>query len=139
MNNCRMDKRDLADIVVTAFEGGISYWAESVNTVELNDSGEYENMPEWEHKSYQIDGVGPYDNVEFWKGKARGYEIEVYEEDDPVGVLTIAGLRAAFDNEYYADEAGKKIAKRLNNPGDYDADDADVLVQIAVFGEVVYG
>ena len=140
MGRCRRNKKDLTDLIVTAFEGGIDYWCFRARTyvAKPGEPGKYRRMTDEEHAEYRDDwGCGPYANPEFWEGKKRGYALW-FEEDEKPKLLTLAKLRAAFDNEYFDDELGKKVLARFADPGMADAWDADVLVQIAVFGEVVY-
>ena len=143
MGRCRMNKKDLTDLVITAFEGGIDYWCfrarEYVAIEKVGDKTRYRVMTKEERAEWRDEyGCGPYTNADFWEGKKRGYALWFEEGEKPV-LLTMTKLRKAFDNEYFDDELGKKVLKRFANPGEADAWDADTLVQIAVFGEVVYG
>lgn len=134
----------IADWVVTAFEGGILYWAAEVYCVERDEHGEWKGTPTERYKSFMKGGCGPYTNPDFWDNDKRGYRIyDINEEAWIPKVLTLAGLLKALkyqpkrvkgqSNNWF-----KKVVRRLVNE-DYDADDADILVQIAVFNEVVYG
>ena len=106
----------LTGILCTAAEGGINYWA----------------------------GVGTYK----WDGPAGLRQIQLVEREedpkDPKGQHTVTlktiekglGLiRAVAPNRqdlFLADQTD-------GEDGDFDAADADAIVQIALFGELVYG
>lgn len=121
---------EIADIVITAFEGGINYWCDLVEPVELLASGWHRIAPD-KYERLMIDGCGGYANPAFWEA-GHGYII-YFEGEDDGKVLTaerLAKAISALDRERVA---------RLINPGEYDAEDADVAVQTAIFGEIVYG
>jgi hypothetical protein len=122
----------LADIITTAVEGGIQYWA---------------RVTAYRWYSPDLDGgtaePGP-------GGTANAYAIVVDGEDEDqvgheVGLDDIArvlnGLRSAEPPKYWNADAVRRViaANRDNDAGDIDADDADVILQLAIFGEVVYG
>lgn len=105
-----LEDSDMDDVLVTAFEGGINYWCNKVKVI--NDDykgGEYAS------------------NV-----VSRGGELELdVDESTPVR-LNKTKLHTAL--HLYKDKFGKPFDIET-----HDAGDADVLVQLAVFGEVVYG
>jgi hypothetical protein len=122
----------LADIVVTAVEGGISYWARV---------GGYR----W----YSPDTVGG--SAEPSPAGGGNAYCTVYEMDDdaePVAEykLTIDTIAHAFTvvkrPETRISDSLRKRYTALSFGGDdvdYDASDADNLVQLGLFEELVYG
>lgn len=100
-----VSQEQVDDVLVTAFEGGISYWCSEIR----------ESKPPSDPTTYHSDTL------------TRGGELELYVIDERKWYkLTLDRLLEAFgDMEFDFD--------------DYDAGNADAAVQVAVFGEVVYG
>jgi hypothetical protein len=95
----------LMDLLCTAVEGGIYYWAAVTDTV-------------------RIDG---YEYVE-----ATLVDMEEGEDSEPMTItldLLFLGVQNLIDQYPW----------RISMLDDHDAEDADVAVQMALFGEVVYG
>lgn len=109
----RVTDEDIDDLLVTAFEGGITYWCDAVRVIE-EPSESYEFASE---------------------------------------VLTRGGMLELHDAEEFDDETeqyGKwyvltmpMLLKALSDVSfdfdDYDAGDADTVIQKAIFGGIVYG
>lgn len=112
------------DILVTAVEGGINYWCSVVR----------------------------------WDGsKAVGYEIEASEDKPVKHTITVATVRkginilakgGGYDAPYgqpketpqwWKDKWREAYEGCATLDWDYDAADADVIVQVGLYGEVVYG
>lgn len=114
-----------SDIVVTAIEGGINYWVDNVNDYQWDCMWSmvqaYINVPE-EH-------IVPSEGVE----KTR-YFIN-YETAD-------AGLRVIMKNVDIFTATGweNRVAKAIVNldAGDFDASDADTIIQVGLFGKQVF-
>ena len=134
----------ISDWIITAFEGGITYWCNNVECVERDGDGQWKGLPHERYESFKKDGCGPYANPEFWENDSRGYQLLPDDEDEPVSkVLTLAALLRALKHQPkqvkgQSDNWFRKVITRLIGE-DYDAGDADTLVQVAVFNEVVYG
>jgi len=134
----------IAEWVITAFEGGMTYWADEVECVERDANGDWQGLPTERYESFKLDGCGPYTNPEFWENDSRGYRIyDLYEEAWIPKVLTLASLLKALKHQPkqvkgQSNNWFKKVVRSLCNE-QYDAGDADILVQVAVFNEVVYG
>lgn len=111
-------EEDIDDIVCTALEGGINYWACEARVV-----GEY--LGEWGHE--QI---------------ARGGKLIIVDaEEDEEYELTkeklLHGIKLAIEQEYY-----KRYSWYYEGKLDtcqIDAEVADVIIQLALFDEVVFG
>lgn len=119
----RVDDLLLADVLVTAVEDGVYYWAELA-----------------EYRHHVLNDTDPRD--------VRALLIE----RDPlhpafgrhiVNLNTIeAGIRRIIDGQARVPGGlrdGLMRAVRENDAGDVDADLADVIVQAGLFGGVVYG
>lgn len=106
--------QEVADIVVTAFEGGISYWCGSAQQV----GGAPTTVRPW------------YSDPDFY---TQPFEIVLTDlETDDEYSLTSENLQKAFR------EISSDLLKAIIS-GDYDAWDADTIIQLAVFGQVVFG
>jgi len=123
--NTRPTDRDefLHDVFVTALEGGIGYWSAALTY----------------HWSTGDGTTSDY----------QGFEARIVDEEDTEHTInrdvirkglrliregTPAGLHL---NEDYIRRI--KAAERAHDAGDLDAFDADIIVQVGLFEEVVYG
>ena len=114
----KVTQEDIDDIMCSALEGGITYWCRKAKVV-----GEYLG----EYASEQI---------------SRGGTLKLYDaEEDEVYELTLEklleGIKLAVDGNYYDDYDwcdGKTI-----DTCQVDAEVADCIVQLALFGEIVFG
>lgn len=128
---------DIANMVITAFEGGISYWCDLAVPVKLaaTNTG-WEPIEGNEYERMKIDGCAPYANPVFWETENVGYKLhDEYDEDWVPVILTRDTILKALNHPLpgYEDSIRRLLAE------EYDAADADVLVQSAIFNEVVYG
>lgn len=130
--------QDVANWVITAFEGGSNYWIETAKTV-YRDEGQHgtlwRDMLRRERDQFVKDGVGPYADPEFWASPDRGYLID-FDQGQECEVLNVTKIAEGVQK---MSDAGlfERVARLLD--GEYDAEDADVLVQYALLGELVYG
>lgn len=114
----KITDEDIDDIMVSALEGGICYWCCKAEVIEDDYFGEY--------ASDQI---------------SRGGSLRLYDsEEDEVYVLTLdkfmRGLQLAFEQGYYR---SYWLDGDMLDTCQIDSADADVIVQLALFGEVVFG
>jgi hypothetical protein len=137
----------IADIVITAIESGhdgIGYWCGHAEAVERDQKGDWKALVGPAYGEYVVDGIGPYANEEFWHNDSRGYRLTDSEEGAVIQkVLTASAIVKALhyqppqvkgqSNNWY-----RKTVDRILDE-QYDANDVDAVVQIAVLGEVVYG
>lgn len=103
----------LADLVVTAFEGGSNYWCRTAVSAKPTTGTDL-----W------------YASLEFYADP--GWEIIITPGDNPLNQTTATeALLMMHDNypRHYSDVVTDNM----------DADTADVFLQCAVFGDVVYG
>jgi hypothetical protein len=117
---CNVDKQTLFYLFVTALEGGIGYWSVC-------------DQYHWCAEGGEDDLDGFYATV------------EETEEDAPVthridAACILRGLQffAQPGNGY---KHVRQVARAvlMGDDADYDAGDADCIVQAGLFGEVVYG
>ena len=120
-------KREISDelierVLCCAFEGGITYWA---NNISCEDNKDMKKVGGWKHEYLT-------------KTKKKDAVIYIHdsesEEKYPITKKSIIDALQKMDtfNNY------RQALDRILNET-YDADDADIMVQIACFKEVIYG
>mgnify|MGYP003146219560 FL=1 len=109
-------------VLCSAFEGGIVYWA---NNISCEDKEDMQKVGGWKHeyltKTEKEDAVMYLHTME-------GGKVKITKS------LILEALQQMGDPKY---KYTKALSRILN--GQYDSDDADIVVQTACFGEVVYG
>ena len=114
----KVTQEDIDDIVCSALEGGITYWCRKAEVV-----GDY--LGEYASEQISRGGVLLLHDAE---------DDEVYDLDLP---HLLSGIKQAYEGNYFADYEwcnGKTI-----DACQVDAEVADVIVQLALFDEVIYG
>lgn len=106
------------DLVVTALEGGIGYWAR-LN----NDNDIFEEY----HAMYPDDAVSQVAAKILWDDKVLQF---TDEEDGETYTLTKGALLESFVREF------PEVAQ--GNSDRFDGLDADIVVQMAIFGELTF-
>lgn len=122
MEEVDMDSREyfLNCIIVHAIEGGTGYWA-VVHEYKPRDAGDG-----WAVIQQFDEGTGdPFGNK--------------FRLDCPTIEKTITDIVAGKFDIHYDDKHTVARASEENDAGDIDADLADIIVQLATLGEVVYG
>lgn len=111
--------QEIEDIMVTALEGGIGYWA-----CLLDDEPEFENKP----KNIQ---TSQYAVELLLLGKTIKFQ-DAEDDEGEIWELTIEKLLAGI---------AQNTKERPHDCNIEDGDDitADCIVQYALFGEIVYG
>ena len=107
----KITQQDIDYIMSTALEGGINYWCRKAEVLESQYYGEF--------ASDQI---------------SRGGSLRLYDaESDDTWVLDLdklmAGIVKALESGYVSSD----------NLDDWDALDADAVVQCGLFGDIVFG
>ena len=147
MNNMKTNKfnysitrvlsiENIKDILTTAVEGGIGYWA-----VLCNDTKEWTEAKKLAKE--ELGDIPCYCDV-IYKMFELNYpvifednECAEYDEDDcERWELTLENLLKGC--KLFEEKHGKSLPLMLKN-GDFDAEDADCVVQYALFGELVFG
>ena len=114
---------DIDDIMCSALEGGITYWADAANVV-----GKF---------------LGEYASEQISRGgKLKIHTIEPFDEDETEWYVLnedklLKGIKMAIEDGYRADYGWYDGGKL--DCGQIDAEVADVIVQLGLFGEVIYG
>lgn len=111
----KLDNECIDDIMATALEGGITYWCNNAEVV-----GEY--LGEYASEQISRGGVLKLHDSE----EDKTYELTLDKFLDGLAkVISERGLDVLYE--------GKVDASSI------DAEDADAIIQYAIFGEVVYG
>ena len=105
-----------------AFEGGSNYWAENVSCEDNED----------------MKKVGGYKSEYLTRTKKKDAVMFIHEIDGGKHPIT---KKSIIDALQKMDDPKNGCTKALGRILDetYDADDCDIIVQMACFGEVVYG
>lgn len=133
----RSDKRArfLRDIITTAIEGGIGYWSQC---------SQYQWIDEHEDgRVYVPVGERVGDDARAVVHVLNDDESGYVEDGLVIDIEVVArGLRLIIDGGAGVHDrirGNVRTADRENDAGYIDADDADVIVQAGLLGEVVYG
>lgn len=114
-------QQDIDDIMCGALEGGITYWCDSARVV----GGKY---------------LGKYASEQI----SRGGQLKLHDcEEDEEHILTkemfLEGLKKYFENPHpYDITEGTREGLKLDTC-QADATVCDMIIQYALFGEVIYG
>jgi hypothetical protein len=119
-----LSEQDIRDIVIIALEGGIGYWAC------LDDTGASGDEPVSEQAA----------DVLLTGGSLTFTDAESDPEDPSTEswILTLDKLLNGI-KLYFEDGCHVSVEDNAIDTCDVDANDADCMVQFALFGEVVYG
>ncbi|KOX53843.1 hypothetical protein ADL19_14815 [Streptomyces purpurogeneiscleroticus] len=117
----------IADMVIGAFEGGITYWCAKARPVEpCEDCVTYEDKCPW------------YARTSLYEGDFK-IRLQQHEEHKPgAGVdvfMTVESVQKGLNlmAEKYPEHFSNMVS------GNWDAETADVFVQLCVFGDIIYG
>ena len=112
----------IEDILCSAFEGGITYWA---NNISCHNREDMKKVGGWKHEYLTKTKLK---DAKLIIHTVSGGEVAITEKS------IIDALQMMDDPQYQYTKALRRIIE-----GGYDAYDADIVVQTACFGEVVYG
>ena len=112
----------IENILWGAFEGGITYWADNVS---CHDNEDMKKVGGWKHEYLT-------------KTKKKDAKLIIHETN---GGDVAMSKKSIIDALQKMDDPKNGYTKALGRILDetYDAGDADLVLQIACFGEVVYG
>ena len=135
-------KEDVVDILSSAMDG-IGYWGRIVP-----NSEQYKEAKKWIRENEEPDYEICYEEV-IAQMLFDGKSVTIRDiEDDKESWLSLSnlsyGIRKAFQEGYYSDynwlvPDGGGSNKWHLEPDQIDAEVADVIIQLAVLGDVVYG
>tara|TARA_Y100001938_G_scaffold133783_1_gene193499 strand:- start:4822 stop:5226 length:405 start_codon:yes stop_codon:yes gene_type:complete len=125
-----LNVQDVMDLLCTAFEGGVSYWCESVRGV----GGDTSTLPEGRTKiQYEYEWL------------AIGGDLEL-GADGEIHTLTPEGFEKGLQEWIDRNSAQVILITRIDGArrdtaldlGNIDAGDADNIIQYGLFGKLVY-
>jgi hypothetical protein len=127
--------QDINDLIVTALEGGINYWCYKAQIKKNADDSFIGVAPEDQEKVvYASDVIGYGGILILWNS-----------EPDDSGKATPIEYRKTWELNLASVVKGIKMHCTKRNIAlkdlldNHDADDADAIVQYAIFGEIVFG
>ena len=138
----KITKEDVVDILSSAMDG-IGYWGRIVPNNE-----QYKEAKKWIRENEEPDYEICYEEV-IAQMLFDGKSVTIRDiEDDKESWLSLSnlsyGIRKAFQEGYYSDynwlvPDGGGSNKWHLEPDQIDAEVADVIIQLSVLGEIVYG
>ena len=138
----KITKEDVVDILSSAMDG-IGYWGRIVPNNE-----QYKEAKKWIRENEEPDYEICYEEV-IAQMLFDGKSVAVRDiEDDQESWLSLSnlsyGIQKAFQGGYYSDydwlvPDGGGSNKWHLEPDQIDAEVADVIIQLSVLGEIVYG
>ena len=118
----RCTDEDIDDIMCAALEGGVNYWCDKA-VVEGEYLGEYASEQISRNGSLKFHTVEPFDDE----------ETEWYVLDKE---KFMTGLKLFLEDPVRLAGA---ICRDGLDPCNIDAGDADTIIQLALFGDIIYG
>lgn len=103
--------QQICDLFISAVEGGCVYWCDQMDFVQRGKSASYQEASSFEGGDWHV-------------------VVHAGDEDETF-LVTPGSLTKAFERNVH------RTQELIS--GYYDAEDADVLIQWAAFGEIVYG
>jgi hypothetical protein len=130
----------LNDIIICALEGGSNYWyllKEDATEILDRWKGKYEPLIHGDRKElfygYRVEAVLP--------AIMGGEKIPIHDDEDAdgdvIGYFSLENLHRGL--EIIAEKYPDCLKMILDPDSDYDAGDADAIVQLLTLGEIVYG
>lgn len=127
--NHSLTEQDILDILTTAFEGGIGYWCCLDNT-----------DADWVAARQQLKeetGETPCFCDVAYRVMKNGQTVKLEDEEEgTVLELTLEKFQQGCTK--YTEETHRDIHRTIDN-SEFDAEDADMIIQYALFGELIYG
>ena len=132
-----LTEADILDILTTGIEGGCSYWAMLDNTHE--DWIFARSQWKEEHKN-DADPIPCYCDVAYQVMKNGKAVIFYDEEEDPHHKNPLKLTLSSFTEgcKKFSEFIGRNIHKMIDD-SDFDAEDADCIIQYALLGDIIYG
>jgi len=131
MENYNLTLKQLEDFMLTVWEGGSDYWMDlsgsELRRIKKVWNEELSPSPEANDSTSTAEKIAGY----LW----AGHSVQIADAEDPeeiLGDLTLAKINLAFNRPEMADQAASFMEEQ------YDVETTDVLIQYAIFNEIVY-
>jgi len=120
--NRRLEISDelIENVLVCAFDSGSTYWA---NNISCEDNEDMKKVGGWKHE---------------YLTKTKKKDAVMYIHDAETGEKYPMTKKSIIDALQKLDTEYPEILDRILNE-QYDADDADIALQMACFGKIVFG
>ena len=120
--NRRLEISDelIENVLAEAFMGGIVYWADNISCEDIKDM---KKVGGWKHE---------------YLTKTKKKDAVMYIHDGETGEKYPMTKKSIIDALQKLDAEYSETLERILNE-QYDADDADIVVQMACFKEIVFG
>lgn len=131
-------KQFLHDIIAHALEGGVGYWSVADDIVRGDPDADF-------YRSVVLycseGGKEPVDCGNGTDDVCKGHRVDIEVVAKGLGLGTVSREVGEEKNIgwHYNNRKHVILANRENDAGEIDAGDADCIVQLGIFGEVVYG
>lgn len=113
----------IESLLCSAFEGGSTYWADNISCEDREDMLK----------------VGGWKHEYLTKTKKKNAVMYIHDgETEKKHAITKKSIIDALQKMDYKENGCTKALQRILNE-QYDSDDADLMVQMACFGKVIYG
>ena len=128
----RPSQRDqfLDDVIITAVEGGVGYWS-FAQAYRWHRDGDEDTPPE-DGVTVELRAIEDGDDPKNWTRVDRALIAAAMER-------LAAGPVESLHDSIRGRLVGQYVIARDGGDYDFDAGDADIIVQTGLFGEVVYG
>ncbi|WP_336786919.1 hypothetical protein [Paenibacillus sp. MMO-177] len=130
-----IEDKEIDYIVSTAFEGGINYWCRKAEVVEPTGWGN-EDTPEL-LKGTQYEGAEYASDLISRGGRILLHEHEGEHNDEPEK-YTLTKEKVLAGIQLFMEKAASDPNHIKLDLDNYDANDADLIVQYGIFGEIVF-
>lgn len=128
----------LSDVLCAALEGGIGYWSAADDITRTPDDG----MIGWHYSAVTLFEIGDGDDAcSVNDGRCRGHRVTLDTVASAVNKIskTKRADCPGAGGFHYGYVNTVRDASMENDGGEIDADAADIIVQVAALGSVVYG
>ena len=136
---------DLDNILTCCFEGGSNYWIESVEVVDLDYKGAYYPSEVPSRGGALNIYVNSGDGGDFLKDglnicqNAKGWYFVVTSQTLMDGVARFAQLGRLKIDQIYEEAKKRPLSGGTVYTLDLDGEDADCILQLALFNAIIYG
>ena len=123
-----LDEEQIKDLLTTAIEGGIGYWA-CLGNDDPNWISTRDKLKQTQEDVFYCDTA--------YELLVNDLPVILYDEQDDDKKLHLTWDKLIKACQTWEEDNGKNLKEEIDN-GNFDAYDADCIIQLAVFNDVVY-